>query len=72
MGFEVLREIEGNDFLKENKIATPARVTSFNSQGGKEQPTLEKDWQNDTGVGKQASDRDPDIGAYGDNAYNVS
>ena len=71
MGFEPLRE---NDlpFFKYNKIATPARVTSFNATGGKTQPTLEKDYMEDTGIGKQDDQRDPDISAYNPNKYNVS
>jgi hypothetical protein len=72
MGFETLRDEEA-PFFKENKIATPARVTSFNSTGGKSQPTIEKNWiSGDTGMGKQASDRDPDLMTYVDNSYNVS
>jgi hypothetical protein len=72
MGFEPLRE-EEEPFFKNNKIATPARVTSFNSTGGKTQPTIEKNWiSGDTGMGKQAADRDPDLMTYVDNSYNVS
>jgi len=71
MGFESMREEEGNDFFKDNKIATPARVTSFNSTGGKSQPTIETDNLRDVGVGK-ASGRDPDVAAYGPNSLNLS
>jgi hypothetical protein len=72
MGFEPLREEEAS-FFKNNKIATPARVTSFNSTGGKKQPTIEKNWMSgDTGMGKQAADRDPDLMTYVDNSYNLS
>jgi hypothetical protein len=72
MGFETLRE-EEDPFFKDNKIALPPRVTSFNSTGGKEQPTIEKNWiSGDTGMGKQAEDRDPDLMTFVDNSYNVS
>lgn len=72
MGFEPIREEEGS-FFKNNKIATPARVTNFVNQGGKSQPTLDKEWMTgDTGMGKQTSDRDPNIAAYNENSVNVS
>lgn len=35
-----VREDEAITFLGKNKIATPARVTSFNSIGGQKQPTI--------------------------------
>ena len=71
MGFEPMRE---NDlpFFKQNKIATPARVTSFNSTGGSPQPKLDKDYMEDTGIGKGNDQRDPNISAYNPNKYNVS
>lgn len=73
MGFEPLREIEGNAFLKDNKIAVPPRVTNFVAGGGKTQPTIEKNWTSgDTGMGKQADDRDPDLATFVGNSYNVS
>jgi hypothetical protein len=72
MGFETLRE-EEDPFFKENKIATPARVTSFNPVGGKSQPTIEPNYiSGDTGMGKQADDRDPDLMTFVPNSYNVS
>ena len=72
MAFEPLRE-EEQSFFKNNKIATPARVTSFNSVGGKSQPTIEPNWMSgDPGMGKQAAHRDPDLMSYVDNAYNLS
>jgi len=73
MGFEPLRENESNPFFKENKIATPARVTSFNSVGGKAQPTIEPNYiSGDTGMGKQVEERDPDLATYVPNSYNLS
>ena len=72
MGFEPLRENE-QPFFKDNKVATPARVTSFVNGGGKAQPTIEKNWiSGDPGMGKQASDRDPDLMTYVENSVNVS
>jgi hypothetical protein len=37
------REDEAIAFFGKNKIATPARVTSFNSVGGQKQPTVVED-----------------------------
>ncbi len=71
MGFEPIRENE-NPFFKQNKVATPARVTSFNSVGGKQQPQINKDFMRDTGMGKQVSQRDPELEVYVDNPYNLS
>jgi len=73
MGFEPLREVEGNAFLKNNKIAVPPRVTNFVNMGGKSQPTIEKNWiSGDTGMGKQAADRDPDLMTFVENPVQVS
>lgn len=73
MGFEPLREIEAVGFLKDNKVALPPRVTNFVNQGGKTQPTLEKEHMTgDTGMGKQTDERDPNIAAYNENSVNVS
>lgn len=47
-----VRENESIGFFKDNKIATPARVTNFTSVGGKTQPTVETDHLQHTGVGK--------------------
>lgn len=47
-----VREDEAIGFFGDNKVATPARVTSFNSVGGKKQPTIETDHLQHTGVGK--------------------
>lgn len=72
MGFETLRE-EESAFFKENKVATPARVTSINSLGGKKQPTIEPNYiSGDTGMGKQVAERDPDLTTYVPNSYNAS
>ena len=73
MGFERLREDE-EPFIKNNKIAVPGRgVTNFFAMGGKSQPTVEKNWiSGDTGMGKQAADRDPDLMTFVENPYQVS
>lgn len=72
MGFERLREDE-EPFIKENKIAVPSRVTSFNATGGKKQPTIEPNYMSgDPGMGKQVNQRDPDLTTYVPNSYNVS
>lgn len=39
----IVREDEAIAFFGKNKIATPARVTSFNSVGGQTQPTIVED-----------------------------
>jgi len=73
MGFEPIRENE-DPFFKDNKIAVPGRgVTNFVAQGGKAQPTIEKNWiSGDTGMGKQSADRDPDLMTFVENPNNVS
>jgi hypothetical protein len=38
-----VREDEAITFLGKNKVATPARVTNFNSVGGQKQPTVVED-----------------------------
>lgn len=70
MGFEALREQE-LPFFKLNQIATPVRITSFQSTGGKAQPKIEKNYLEDTGVGKSVAQRDPALNAYSDNSYNL-
>ncbi len=73
MGFEPMRENEAIAFFRDNKIATPARVTSFNSVGGKKQPVVEANHMTgDPGMGKQVAERDPDLSAFNDNALNVT
>jgi hypothetical protein len=72
MGFEPIRENE-DPFFKYNKIAVPSRVTNFVNTGGKAQPTIEKNWiSGDTGMGKQAADRDPDLMTFVENPVQVS
>ena len=46
-----VREDEAIGFFGQNKVATPARVTSFNSVGGKTEPTIVEDKANEF-VGK--------------------
>jgi hypothetical protein len=38
-----VREDEAIAFLGKNKIATPARVTNFNSVGGQSKPSISED-----------------------------
>jgi hypothetical protein len=72
MGFEPLRENESIPFFRLNQVATPARITSFNPTGGKAQPTVEKDYMSDTGIGKKTDERDPELQVYLPNKYNLS
>lgn len=72
MGFESLRETESIAFFRDNKIATPARVTSFNNVGGVTQPTVKINYMQDTGIGKKNDQRDPDKSAYNTGSYNLS
>jgi hypothetical protein len=68
MGFESLRE-EELPFFKNNSVATPARIASFRNQGGKQQPTIEQNHLQHTGVGKPGTESDV-LDVYVDNAYN--
>ena len=52
-----VREDE-TSFYGLNKVATPARVTTFKNLGGKKQPTLEVDHLQHTGVGKTGTTSD--------------
>lgn len=65
------REDEAIGFFKDNEVATPARVTSFNSVGGKKQPTVETDYLQHTGVGKTGTTSD-NKSAYNPATQNVS
>jgi hypothetical protein len=58
-----VREDEKIGFFKGNKVATPARVTSFNSVGGKTQPTIETNHLQHPGIGK-AGTSSSEKGAY--------
>jgi len=66
-----VREDEAIGFFGENKVALPARVTSFTPTGAKKQPTLEKNNLNHPGIGKAGTSSE-EIGAYNENPYNVS
>ena len=66
-----VREDEAIGFFKGNKVATPARVTSFNALGGKTQPTIEKDYLQHTGVGKAGTVSD-NLAAYNPPGNQVS
>ena len=66
-----VREDEQIAFYGDNKIATPVRTTNFQNQGGKQQPTLEKDHLQHEGVGKPGTSAD-NASAYSPNKYNTS
>jgi hypothetical protein len=57
-------------FFRQNKVATPVRITSFNSTGGKKQPTGQKNFLQDEFVGKQVN-INPVLDVYVDNSYNL-
>lgn len=68
-----VRETEAIAFFRDNKVATPARVTSFSPVGGRKQPTIvENHISGDTGMGKQVAQRDPELVTNDDNSYQVS
>jgi len=66
-----VREDEQIGFFRDNKIATPARVTSFQSVGGKAQPTIEVNHLQHPGVGKPNTESDV-LEVYVGNSYNLS
>ena len=47
-----VREDEAIGFFKDNKIATPARVTNFETAGSAKQPVIKTDYLNHEGRGK--------------------
>ena len=73
-----VREDEQIAFFGKNKVAVPGRVTSFNSTGGKKQPTIQKNWLGSEFVGKipdvtnTPSHTPPALDVYVDNPYNLS
>jgi hypothetical protein len=66
-----VRETEQIGFFRENKVATPARVTSFQSTGGRKLPSGEVDHLRHPGVGKRGTVSDV-IDMYLPNAYNLT
>lgn len=66
-----VREDEAIGFFKDNEVATPARVTSFNNIGGKTQPTVDTDHLAHEGVGKTGTTSD-NKSAYNPPGQNVS
>jgi len=66
-----VREDEAIAFFGDNKVATPARVTSFSPQGGSPTPHLEIDPLNHEGVGKPGTESDV-IDAYVNPPCNLS
>jgi hypothetical protein len=66
-----VRETEAIGFFRDNKVATPARVTSFQSTGGRKLPSGEVDHLRHPGVGKRGTVSDV-IDMYLPNAYNLT
>jgi len=66
-----VREDEAIGFYGENKVALPARVTSFTPVGANKQPTLAKNNLNHPGIGKAGTESE-EIAAYNENPYNIS
>ena len=66
-----VREDEAIAFTGKNKVATPARVTSFDAIGGKKQPTVETDHLQHVGVGKAGTVSD-NKAAYNPPGNNLS
>jgi hypothetical protein len=50
-----VREDEQIGFFRDNKIATPARVTNFKSVGGAKAPSITKNFLQTEFVGKQVN-----------------
>lgn len=65
-----VREDE-TSFFGANKVATPARVTTFKNLGGKTQPTIETNYLQHTGVGKAGTTSD-NKSAYNENSVQNS
>lgn len=66
-----VREDEQIPFFGKNKVATPARITSFNAQGGHKDPFCKKDFLHTPNVGKPVNTV-PEIDVDVEPAYNVS
>jgi len=65
-----VREDEAIPFFGSNQIATPARISTITSVGGKKQPTVDTNYLHDTGVGKKTEQHDPLKDAYNPGSYN--
>jgi len=66
-----VREDEQIGFFGRNEVATPVRVTSFQSTGGRKMPSGERDYLRHPGVGKPGTVSDV-IDYYLPNAYNLT
>ena len=53
-----VREDEAIAFFGDNKVATPARVTSFNTVQSRKQPVIDTDHLQHAGVGKTGTTSD--------------
>ena len=57
-------------FFRLNRVATPVRITSFSSTGGKKQPVIQANFIQDEFVGKQVNTT-PVFDVYVDNACSL-
>lgn len=64
------RETEALTFFRNNKIATPARISTITNTGATKQPTVVTEYFDDRGIGK--IDRIPQKSAYVANSTTVS
>ena len=68
-----VREDEAIGFFGKNKVALPARVTSFNNMISGKEPTITKDYLASSQVGKpDAGTREPTLNTYIPNKCQVS
>lgn len=72
MGMEPIRETQSIEMFRDNKIATPARVTSFSPSALIKTPSIRKDYLRDIGVGKKVGERFPQTDTYVPADYQVS
>ena len=58
-------------FFRDNKVAVPSRITTFNVTGGETQPTIKADYLHTENAGKSPNTT-PVYDVYSGNSYNVS
>lgn len=66
-----LRETEAIPFFRNNMIATPVRITSFNPVSSSRQPKIVKNYLQTPNVGKPINDV-PVLDTYDFGSYNLS
>jgi hypothetical protein len=66
-----VREDEAIGFFGDNKVATPARVTNFQTASSRKQPVIDTDHLNHEGRGKTGTTSD-NKSAYNGDTVNVS